>query len=430
MTDTFCPIPWIFQAVRTTGDIRVCCQANVTTNKGILRKEDGAAYNASIDSLDESRNASLIKDMRMNMLNGIWNEECGRCQKEEESGLPSRRIREREHYPEYHFEKMLKMTDEDGTIDVDQLPVIYYDLRFGNLCNLKCRMCGPADSSGWYEDWEEFKGEMSFDDGGTIVQIQKDGDKFFAEEYMWPEQDHFWNQMEGRIKHIKHIYFAGGEPLLIQKHYEFLRKCIDINQAKDIIIEYNTNVSTLPNFTQELWKEFKQVCIGASIDGMGKVLEYQRHPIKWEKALSNLRKIDSLGNPVRTWIALTVTAYNVDHLVDFLWWFIFESNFKNIKKVSVHVAHRPMALNIRVLPNEYKTMLLNRFVDLLVRLARSDASEYHFRMVREIIAGISYYMNDSYYDERWEEFKEFTNKLDSIRGEKLIDVVPELGKYL
>jgi hypothetical protein len=70
MTNTFCPIPWNFQAVRNNGDIRVCCQANVTENQGVVRHEDGTPYNAGRDNMEEARNATLMKEVRKNMLVG------------------------------------------------------------------------------------------------------------------------------------------------------------------------------------------------------------------------------------------------------------------------------------------------------------------------------------------------------------------------
>ena len=60
MKDTFCPIPWNFQAVRNNGDIRLCCQANVTENQGVIRHSNGTPYNASRDSLQDARNADLL----------------------------------------------------------------------------------------------------------------------------------------------------------------------------------------------------------------------------------------------------------------------------------------------------------------------------------------------------------------------------------
>ena len=91
MSKTFCSIPWNFQAIRNNGDIRVCCQANVTKNQGVVRHKDGTPYNAGKQSMAMARNAPLMKTMRKNMLNGIWSEECFRCKQEEEVGLTSRR---------------------------------------------------------------------------------------------------------------------------------------------------------------------------------------------------------------------------------------------------------------------------------------------------------------------------------------------------
>ena len=134
--DLNCPIPWMFQAVRNNGDVRICCQANVTSNQGVVRKSDGTSYNAGRDNMDEARNGELMKIVRKNILEGRWSEECGRCKKEEDAGLQSRRQYEQEWG--FKLEDAIKITQEDGTIKTDDTPLVYYDLRFGNLCNLKC----------------------------------------------------------------------------------------------------------------------------------------------------------------------------------------------------------------------------------------------------------------------------------------------------
>ena len=143
--DVYCPIPWMFQAVRNNGDVRICCQANVTSNQGVVRKSDGTSYNAGRDSMDEARNGELMKIVRKNILEGRWSEECGRCKKEEDAGLRSRRQYEQEWG--FKLEDAIRITQEDGTIETDDTPLVYYDLRFGNLCNLKCTMCNPLVSS-------------------------------------------------------------------------------------------------------------------------------------------------------------------------------------------------------------------------------------------------------------------------------------------
>jgi len=256
MNDTFCPIPWIFQAVRANGDIRVCCQANITQNKGVLRKEDGSAFNAAYDNLIESRNSDLIKAMRKNMLNGVWSDECQRCKSEEESNLNSRRQYENQQW-KFTIEQARAVTEEDGTLDVSRCTIIYYDLRFGNFCNLKCRMCGPTDSSAWYDEWVELYGNKFKDTSGIVEIKQDDKGKYFTTEFDWHQSETFWSQLESNSNNIQHVYMAGGEPLLIERHYEFLEKCVDLDVAKNIVIEYNTNMSTIPNRVLNRWKHFK-----------------------------------------------------------------------------------------------------------------------------------------------------------------------------
>jgi hypothetical protein len=115
MTSTYCPIPWIFQAVRNNGDVRVCCQANITKNQGVIRHPDGTSFNAGLDDMDLARNADMMKEMRKNMLSGVWSDECARCQREESSQLQSRRGYENEHWgDQYGIEWARSATDDDS----------------------------------------------------------------------------------------------------------------------------------------------------------------------------------------------------------------------------------------------------------------------------------------------------------------------------
>ena len=433
---TFCPIPWIFQAVRSNGDIRVCCQANVTKNRGVVRKEDGTAYNAGIDDLSEARNAQLMKDIRKNMLSSKWSEECGRCMKEEENGLTSRRQYERVQW-KYSIIDALKNTKPDGSIDVIKSPTRYYDLRFGNFCNLKCRMCGPSDSNAWFEDWIKLTGKTSFNDTSGEVTIEEVNGKLCAADFDWPNSEMFWTQLERNIQHMEHVYFAGGEPMLIERHYEFLQKCIDSGYAENIMLEYNTNGTTLPPRVVNLWKKFKEVRLGVSVDGMGAVLEYQRHPVKWTKVLKNLNTIDKLPKNIKAWIAFTVTAYNVEHMIDFMKWKIQESGWTKINNsaikpfVTYHVAHNPPHLNIRVLPDRYKDRITQQFDNFIQWCEDENLDKKYIIAAQGIKNGVCSYMNnESYYNTHWKEFIEYSFSLDKIRGEKLIDTVPALGEYV
>jgi len=433
---TFCPIPWIFQAVRSNGDIRVCCQANVTKNRGVVRKEDGTAYNAGIDDLNEARNATLMKDIRRNMMSSKWSEECGRCMQEEEAGLTSRRQYERVQW-KFSMLDALKSTNLDGTIDVEKSPTRYYDLRFGNFCNLKCRMCGPSDSNAWFEDWIKLTGKTSFNDTSGEITIEQVNGKLCAKDFDWPNSEMFWIQLERNIQYMEHVYFAGGEPMLIERHYEFLQKCIDSGHAENIMLEYNTNGTTLPPRVLKLWTQFKEVRLGVSVDGMEEVLEYQRYPVKWNKVLKNLNTIDKLPSNIKAWIAFTVTAYNVEHMIDFMKWKVEKSGWQKINNsaikpfVTYHVAHNPPHLNIRVLPNEYKNKITQQFDNFIKWCEDKNLDNKYVIAAKGIRNGVCNYMNnDNYYNEHWNDFLQYTADLDKIRNEEITKVVPNLKEHI
>lgn len=436
MTATFCPIPWNFQAIRANGDIRICCQANTTKNQGVIRKEDGTAFNAGRDELEQARNATLMSEVRKNMLAGRWSDECGRCQREEENGLVSRRSYENEQW-KFDIERARQLTKDDGSIDTKDFPVVYYDLRFGNFCNLKCRMCGPTDSNAWYDDWIELTGTNKFKDTSGMITITKVDKGYHVPEFEWYNYEPFWTQLEQNMQNIEHVYFAGGEPMLIERHYDFLERCVEAGASKNMIIEYNTNMSTLPSRVVNLWTQFKQVRIGASVDGMGAVLEYQRNPAKWEKTLTNLQRVDELPPNIISWLAFTVTAYNVLHMVDFMKWKLTESGFKRINSsyrrpiVTYHVAHHPKHLNIRVLPKEFKQTVVDKYTEFLAWVEEHKFEQYVVKHAKEIVNGVISYMNsEDYNPEHWDEFVKYTTDLDKIRRENLITVEPEFKKYI
>ena len=437
MVDTFCPLPWVYQAFRNNGDIRVCCQANQSPNKGILTREDGSTFNAATANLDESRNSELMKRLRKNMIAGEWSPECKRCRVEESNGLTSNR-----HYAiadwKMTVDDVKNDTSDDGTIDTNRFPVISYDMRFGNLCNLVCRMCGPTDSHSWYEQWSSYTGKDSFNDThGKVQLIRNSVGRLTTSDYDWHDSENFWTQIENNLDNIRHVYMAGGEPLMIERHYEFLQKCVDRDVAKNILLEYNTNGTTLPKRATELWKKFKQVELGVSIDGFEKVVEYQRWPAKWSQLYSNLKKLNELvetQSNIKCWLTVTVTAYNVLHIADFVEWKIFESELDSIYSnrpiISHHVAHRPFSLNVRVLPPEVKLEIENRYKESMIKLNESDIDSKLINRANDIYTGILTYMKqEDLHESHFKEFVRYTKFLDKERNQNILDIIPSLEKY-
>lgn len=435
MENTFCPIPWNFQAVRSNGDLRVCCQANISEQQGVLRKEDGTAFNAKEGNLELARNSSLIRDVRKNMLKGEWHSACVRCQQEEKSNLSSRRKYELEQWT-LRLEDVQGATTDEGHIDSSQFPVEYYDLRFGNLCNLKCRMCGPTDSSAWYEDWVELTGSQEFKDTSGVVKLQKRGDRFFAEEYGWPVSESFWEDIESRLQNIRHVYMAGGEPLLIKRHYDFLEKCVERGVSGQIVLEYNTNCTQLPPKALALWSHFKQVRVGASIDGFGAFAEYQRYPCRWDDIYQNLKILNQQPANILVWLAYTVTAYNVFHLTDFIKWKLTEAQLPQINRtdgrpiITPHMAHNPKHLNVRVLPHTLKQELSEEFKKLNTWLGEGNFSDAVKKQGKMITSSIEDYMfSTDYHPQYWRQFCQYTQKLDQMRKQNILDLVPRFSRY-
>ena len=182
--ETLCPVPWMSQSLRANGDIRVCCQAQHGPTGGILRDEDGKEYNARTADLKKVRNSELSKEIRKYMMEGKWHPECVRCQTEMESGMNARIDYENKIWierGEFNWEDLLSKTAADGTIQEDEINCSFYDVRFGNLCNLKCRMCGPTDSSMWYEDQVKLWGDSYKDSHGKVKLIKNTKGKYEPE---------------------------------------------------------------------------------------------------------------------------------------------------------------------------------------------------------------------------------------------------------
>ena len=86
----WCPLPWMSVNVRNNGDLRVCCNANVGLDQGLVKKEDGSTYNLGSDGLHDFRNGKLMKEIRKAMLAGEFHPSCVRCERETNAGMQSK----------------------------------------------------------------------------------------------------------------------------------------------------------------------------------------------------------------------------------------------------------------------------------------------------------------------------------------------------
>ena len=442
MTKTFCPLPWNSINIRNNGDLRICCNANsYTKNRGIIRKKDGTPFNAKKDNLNEARNSNLSKEIRSSMLKGEWHPECERCRQEEKNGIKSRREREAEEWD--IIKTAWEDTESDGTIKTEMFSLDYLDIRYGNFCNLKCRMCGPTDSDQWYNDHVKLYNTTSYKDTHEQIKLTKnDKGNWTTDQYNWFKDDNiFWDNFEKYTKEAKKLYIVGGEPLIIEEHIDSLEMLIKNGSSKNIQIEYNTNLTTVSNRILRLWKHFKQIRIGASIDGCKNVFEYQRYGTNWERVHKNLNKIQN-NNDInfKCWFAFTITPFNVFHFPEFMKWRIEESGLTKFNPltgvrpiVSFHMCHSPRYYNVKVLPKDIKEKVVEHYEKYKNWIYDTDHTDYVKNTFIKYLNSVEKFMlSEDFGDEMcswtnktWINDVYLTNNLDKIRNQNVLDVVPE-----
>ena len=332
---TFCVLPFMSLASSKSGNLRICC--NSIKGENLILKRDGNLYKIYKDDLKSAWKAPLYRKIRKQMLNGEKPEICSPCFREESAGIKSAKIGyNRKYYNEYY---------QHDTPKYDNIK--YLDLRLGNKCNLRCRMCSPYTSSSFLKEWSQLtqKSESS-----TIKALTENEKKKFKN-LSWPDEMDF-NKLLKDMENIEEIYLTGRKPLLIKNQYVLLETIIQKGLAEKIKLKYNTNLTLYDSKIFELWKPFKQVFLSVSIDGFGKLNNYIRYPAKWDQLEKNIKQITAYKNQnknLKMEIDCTVQMYNITQMKPFLLW---------VKKQKIYlhfnILDSPIFLNVRVLPDELK----------------------------------------------------------------------------
>ena len=291
---TFCMMPWVHMHAFPDGRAYPCCLSDYWHPMGDLRK----------NTMEEVWNQDKYKTMRRNMLEDKPCVECKKCYEQEENGFFSMRYDSNRNYG--HYINEVEQTHEDGTNP--EFKIRYWDVRFSNLCNFRCRSCGPIFSSNWYNDHVK------------LYNVKPDvlGRPMERVEYTAGNEDEMIAQMEEHIPYLEQVYFAGGEPLIMKEHYYLLEKLIEYGKT-DVRIQYNTNFSELrykDKHVFDYWKHFKNVQVLASIDGSHNKAEYWRHGTKWDLVLSNVQKLKKECPHVNFVMSFTLSWINAQNFVE------------------------------------------------------------------------------------------------------------------
>lgn len=418
MNKTFCVIPWVQMAAKPIGTARVCCLMTNSkdSQQGTIRDANGKPYNLGRDDFDVIKNGDKAREIRLSMLNGERHSDCNTCWVKEDMGASSRRtVSNKMYVGEFDEDTARAHTDEHGNTDWQPS---YWDLRFGNLCNLKCVMCHPASSSQWYEDYVLINGTTKFTDSGTKINLKDvDGRYKDAGEYDWWDNPEFWTKLEAKIPYLKQVYLVGGEPMLIEPHYDFLQKVIDSGRAGEVTLEYDTNLTAIHKRALDLWKHFKKVWLRISIDDFGDQFEYIRYPARWQQISKNVETLSKEMSNIKmdftvTWQVLS--AYTTPNLLDY-----FEQFDKH--NSSVRILSSPDYFDVAILPKEVKQDILNVYNSW----ATTDKKK---KQIAHLVNYLETNIDGD--DAKVTKCIDILNKLDSIRKTDWKTTFPQLYEKL
>jgi len=396
-SQTFCIYPWIHLHAYPTGEAYPCCHAEMAV---------GPVGNCRNNTLKEISNSTAMKQLRKDMLSETKNSYCNRCYEQEESGFFSGRKSANKHHG--HNIREIYATNDDGS--VDNFVMTYWDIRFSNLCNLSCRSCGHIFSSSWYQDQVRLAGADWAKQNKPLNIAGRDAMDM-------------WNQLLPHLDYVEQIYFAGGEPLMMDEHYRILEE-LERRGRFDVRLIYNTNFTQTKlkdRYVFDYWRKFDSVAVGASLDAMGPRAEYIRKGTDWDQVERNrVMMLETCPN-VDFYISPTLSIMNAWHLPDFHRDWVARGLIR-AQDLNVNILQDPAHYRIDIAPMKYKQRLRVKFEEHLAWLRPLDPLQ---RATVGFESAINFMMatdNTQLIDTFWRK----TYQLDDIRGERAIEVLPEL----
>ena len=296
-------------------------------------------------------------------------------------------------------------------------------------------MCGPGDSSLWLDDWVKM-GNKQIDFLGDKYDIKQTGNRFSSMISDWNKEP-FVEQLLNNMHNIDRIYMTGGEPTVIKEYWAILQYAIDNDYAKNINLEYNSNMFVIPTNAWDIWSKFKRVRMTMSIDGLQDVQDYIRFPSKWPVIDANIKKFYELTKQhpnISATIAPTITIYNVMQMPDMVKWYT-QNNYETFDPVmALHICHGPTFLTVQNYPKAHKHKIVDKYNELFnwcndnleQGLAEHIIKKYQgvvdFALEKDIETVVTskggWTNKDSFY--------QHTEKLDKIRGQSLAKSIPDL----
>lgn len=399
----FCVLPWIHFHAWPDSRVMPCCVAD--SNMPVAQLE-------SDQSIIEMMNSDRFKEIRAAMLKDEAVPECKRCYDIESIGTFTMRQAHNGRRGKPNIDYIVNNTSDDGSLS--EFEMQYMDIRFSNLCNFKCRSCGPACSSQRAQEYVDQHGidQLKHHFNGQSILINNN------------EDQQLLTKLKPYLNDVEEVYFAGGEIIITPEHYECLDYWLE-NGKTDIELNYTTNFSTLHGYKNkdliEYWKKFKNVQVWASLDAHGPLAELMRKGTDWNRVVQNMKTLKEQVPHVKFGITPTISIWNIFKFPDFFDYMI-KNEFMDLSMTPrFNLLTYPWYANIMILPKNVK----NR----LIELYRFYANIYG-KNNPELYSGFKLIIHNlSVGEENKEgilEFKKYNDEMDEWRKEKFLDLVPEM----
>ena len=415
---TFCMHPFTGLATREDGAIKVCCRSLPIGN---IKNE----------TLEEAWNGENMREVRRQVLSDERPDVCKPCFDLEDQGVQSLRQRHiADNMPESRvnlYPDALKSLTTDMTMPFE-LPTI--EIKINNLCNLKCRMCNPLDSTQW-KDWNSIVEHYKKEDNYLVKAVEDLGLTEAPYVGLFDDKKEFWDSLRKLLPHFKRVEFAGGEPLMDPMHYKILDLLSE--NGKNIEIKYATNGTVLGikgRWIKDYWPKFKSVAVNVSIDGLDDVYEYVRSNGKFQDVVDNIRIMKTIPTVSRIVGAFTVQSNNImqiDKVIDY---------FLNKLEI-VFYSHRvqyPRALSAQVLPKELKDQVISK-----LELMKDKVKQYRLVQEHPILEKITLqqiqdninFLKARDLNKYWKDCVDFNHRLDKTRNQGPLEkIIPEFAPYV
>ena len=382
MADNFCIMPFVHSFV-TPNIISPCC-----------------AYtgNIKLNSKEQYWNSDQLKNIQKNMLDNVRDTGCDICWKKEDRGFSSLR---------QHSNKIYADHVEDIKQNKKLEHPFYIDLRLGNLCNLKCRMCISEWSS-------QIAGEIldnpneDWIDTPTQKVIELDDDT--------------WELLEQWLPHVRRVFMTGGEPTIIKRNIDYINKIVASGRGKDVELIFTTNATNINKQFTEIGKEFKSVSYNVSIDAVGTLARYIRYPSDWDTIENNLKNIKHgvSFNTTIQWLNMT----RLNEIFDYI-----ENCGIEFGGIWFQLVTDPHYLDPIYAPRFMKEKCITDINDFLNR-PFLNAEKYNNILYGELKQGLTqtkeFLTKNIDNTQHVDEFLKRMEILDRLRGQSLFDALPEL----